>query len=92
MPIAATRRLVEAALSGELSGVPTRIDPVFGLAVPAQVAGVDDKVLDPRRSWPDAAAYDAAAARLSGLFAENIKRFELDGEAPEHRAASIAAE
>jgi hypothetical protein len=40
----------------------------------------------------DAAAYDAAAAKLRGLFAENIKRFGLIDGAPEVRSASIAAE
>jgi phosphoenolpyruvate carboxykinase (ATP) len=92
MPIAATRRLVNAALSGELTDAPTRVDPVFGLTIPVAVEGVDGKVLDPRSSWPDAAAYDAAAAKLRGLFAENIKRFGLVDGAPEVRSASIAAE
>jgi phosphoenolpyruvate carboxykinase (ATP) len=92
MPIAATRRLVEAALSGELAGVPMRTDPVFGLAVPAAVPGVDSTALDPRASWPCAADYDAAAARLSGLFAENIKRFGLDSDAGDRRAPLVAAE
>ena len=92
MPIAATRRLVNAALSGELKDAPTRVDPVFGLTVPVAVEGVDANMLDPRSSWPDAAAYDAAAARLRGLFAENIKRFGLKDEGPAPQAASIAAE
>jgi phosphoenolpyruvate carboxykinase (ATP) len=53
-----------------------RTDPNFGFAVPLQVAGIAPALLDPRRCWADGAAYDAAAVRLVGLFAENFRRFE----------------
>ena len=36
MPIQATRRLLHAALSGELDGVEYRIDEVFGFEVPVR--------------------------------------------------------
>jgi phosphoenolpyruvate carboxykinase (ATP) len=49
-------------------------------------------MLDPRSSWADTAAYDAAASKLRGLFAENVKRFDLSDDAQETGAASIAAE
>jgi phosphoenolpyruvate carboxykinase (ATP) len=74
--IATTRRLLDAALSGELDEAPTRTDPVFGLAVPAAVEGVSAGVLDPRSAWTDPAAYDAAAQRLLTLFERNFERFE----------------
>lgn len=73
--IASTRRLLNAALSGELEQAPMRIDPVFGLDVPVAVAGVDAALLDPRRTWADSAAYDAAAARLLRLFEGNFRKF-----------------
>lgn len=66
--IAATRRLVAAALSGELDDVATRPDPNFGFAVPLAVAGVSDGLFDPRGNWRDPAAYDAAAADLVRAF------------------------
>jgi phosphoenolpyruvate carboxykinase (ATP) len=34
--------------------------------------------LQPRSTWSDAAAYDAQAARLARMFAENFKAFEAD--------------
>ncbi len=68
--IAATRRLVAAALSGELASGDFRTDPTFGFAVPTAVGGLPQALLDPRQNWPDGAAYDAAARRLKGLFAE----------------------
>ena len=39
------------------------------------VPGVDPALLDPRRTWADVAAYDAAAARLVAMFAANFARF-----------------
>jgi phosphoenolpyruvate carboxykinase (ATP) len=65
MPIAATRAIVRAALSGELDSAPTRTDPHFGLEIPLEVPGVDPALLDPRGTWTDGEAYDRAAADLA---------------------------
>jgi phosphoenolpyruvate carboxykinase (ATP) len=74
--IATTRRLLDAALSGELETAEMRIEPLFGMAVPLQVDGVLSQVLDPRASWADAEAYDLAVARLQRLFVENFRKFD----------------
>jgi phosphoenolpyruvate carboxykinase (ATP) len=50
-------------------------DPVFGLAIPTTVAGVPNGVLRPRECWSDRAAYDRAAHRLAGMFAENFAQY-----------------
>ncbi len=76
MDIALTRRMVHAALNGELTDVPTKPDPLFGVHVPVAVQGVSDRVLQPRRTWADADAYDAAARRLAGMFVENFERYK----------------
>jgi phosphoenolpyruvate carboxykinase (ATP) len=75
MKIGYTRAMVQAAVEGKLGAVPTQPDPIFGLAVPSQVAGVPSEVLLPRGTWTDGAAYDQAAKKLAGLFHENFKRF-----------------
>jgi phosphoenolpyruvate carboxykinase (ATP) len=75
MKIAHTRAMVNAALGGELAGIPTRPDPIFGVAVPTACPGVPSEVLNPRQTWPDPAAYDAQARKLAGMFAENFKTF-----------------
>jgi phosphoenolpyruvate carboxykinase (ATP) len=36
---------------------------------------VDSKLLDPRSTWRDPAAYDEQAARLARMFVENFCRF-----------------
>jgi phosphoenolpyruvate carboxykinase (ATP) len=90
MRIAFTRAMVNAAIEGRLAEVPTRIHPVFGLAVPLHVPGVPDEVLDARAAWADPTAYDAQAQKLAGLFAENFQQFEFHAS-PELMAARILA-
>ncbi|HLX10021.1 MAG TPA: phosphoenolpyruvate carboxykinase (ATP) [Thermoanaerobaculia bacterium] len=71
-----TRRMVDAALGGELDAVPTWTDPIFGLAVPEKVEGVPAAVLRPRDSWQSTADYDEKAARLADMFAANFEKYE----------------
>ena len=75
MKLAYTRAMIRAALSGKLDSVKTHPDSVFGLHIPQSVPDVPDDVLDPRATWSDAAEYDAAAARLAGMFRENFEKF-----------------
>ena len=71
MPISATRAIIRAALSGELDGAATRTDPNFGFEVPTAVPGVDSSLLDPRGTWADGEAYDAAAKNLATRIREH---------------------
>jgi phosphoenolpyruvate carboxykinase (ATP) len=75
MPIGATRALLHAALSGALADAEYRVDPVFGLEVPVAVEGVDSRLLDPRSTWRDPAAYDHKARDLARMFRGNFERF-----------------
>ncbi len=79
-PLAVTRALVNAALAGALENLEMRRDENFGFAVPVAVQGVEANLLNPRACWADASAYDVAAEKLVGLFAENFKKFELAGQ------------
>lgn len=76
MKLGYTRAMIGAAMRGELDAVDTRTDETFGLAFPTHCPGVPERLLNPRDAWADAAAYDAAAAHLAGLFAANFKKFE----------------
>jgi phosphoenolpyruvate carboxykinase (ATP) len=76
MKLAHTRRMVTAALAGELDNVETWTDPIFGLQVPVHVEGVPDQVLRPRETWKNPADYDAKATQLADMFAENFKKYE----------------
>jgi phosphoenolpyruvate carboxykinase (ATP) len=75
MPIQATRALLAAALDGTLVDSTFRKDPNFGFEVPVSCEGVDNRLLDPRSTWADAAAYDGQAAKLVEMFAENFAQY-----------------
>jgi phosphoenolpyruvate carboxykinase (ATP) len=89
MPIRATRALLSAALDGQLANAQFRKDPNFGFEVPVAVDGVADILLDPRRTWDDAEAYDTQAAKLVSMFSENFAQYEayIDNDV---RAAAIS--
>ena len=88
MPIRATRALLTAALNGSLAEVEYRKDANFGFEVPITAPGVAEVLLDPRRTWDDKAAYDAQAAKLVEMFAENFQPYlpHIDADV---RAAAI---
>ncbi|MGP3699247.1 phosphoenolpyruvate carboxykinase [Rhodobacter sp. NSM] len=75
MPIKATRALLTAALDGSLADAQFRRDPNFGFDVPVLVHDVDPKLLDPRSTWADPAAYDAQAQKLVEMFANNFAQY-----------------
>jgi phosphoenolpyruvate carboxykinase (ATP) len=76
MPINVTRTLLRSVLTGDLLKAEFVNDGVFGLQVPRSVEGVPSDILHPREMWADKAAYDAQAKKLTGLFADNFKKFE----------------
>lgn len=82
MKIAYTRRMLNAALNGELDNVETFEDPVFGLRVPVSCPDIPSEVLNPRNTWADKGAYDEAAQRLAAMFHNNFKLFK-DSVSPE---------
>jgi phosphoenolpyruvate carboxykinase (ATP) len=75
MKLAYTRRMVTAALTGELADVDTYTDPLFGLQVPVSIDGVPDVVLRPRETWSNGDDYDNQASKLAAMFADNFEQF-----------------
>ncbi|MEE8169880.1 MAG: phosphoenolpyruvate carboxykinase (ATP) [Phycisphaerae bacterium] len=70
-----TRAMVDAALSQQITEANCRQEAAFGLLIPRECPGVPAKVLDPRSTWRDPAAYDAKARELAALFHKNIQSF-----------------
>jgi len=70
-----TRALLNAALRGDLDEgkVKYEIHPIFNMKMPTSCPGVDPKVLNPRNTWADKAAYDAAATKLRDMFRKNFE-------------------
>jgi len=75
MPIEATRAIITAVLDGGLHGVHWTDESAFGLAIPDTCPGVPRELLVPRESWKNPDAYDTAAKRLAGMFADNFQQF-----------------
>jgi phosphoenolpyruvate carboxykinase (ATP) len=75
MALGYTRRMISAILTGELDQSQTFHEPFFNLEVPVHIDGVPDGLLNPRKTWQDPERYDAQAARLVKMFAENFQQF-----------------
>ncbi|NOY29333.1 MAG: phosphoenolpyruvate carboxykinase (ATP) [Planctomycetes bacterium] len=78
MSLKYTRAIIHAIHDGSLAKSGTETEPIFGLEVPTECAGVPSKILIPKNTWSDGNAFDATAAKLAGLFVENFKKFEDD--------------
>jgi phosphoenolpyruvate carboxykinase (ATP) len=70
-----TRALLNAALRGDLDEGKVKYDvhPTFNMKMPTSCPGVDPKVLNPRNTWADKSAYDAAAGKLRDMFRKNFE-------------------
>ncbi len=75
MPIKHTRRMVAAALNGELDNVSYTPHPIFKVLVPDNIPGVPSEILDPQKTWDDEEGYNEQAKELAHRFVENFKQF-----------------
>jgi phosphoenolpyruvate carboxykinase (ATP) len=78
MPIAETRAMLHAVLSGQLAKAEFRKDELFGFEVPTAVPAVESRLLDPRSTWRDPEAYDRKARELARMFRDNFEQFAAD--------------
>jgi phosphoenolpyruvate carboxykinase (ATP) len=70
-----TRRMVSAALSGNLDFIDYTNHPIFNLAVPTTCPGVPEEILMPQNTWADKEAYRLAAERLAAMFHKNFAKY-----------------
>ncbi|ANU11493.1 phosphoenolpyruvate carboxykinase [Planococcus antarcticus DSM 14505] len=75
MKLSYTRKMVRAAIKGNLNNVATEQEAIFDFEIPTEVPGVPSEVLNPRNAWSDKDAYDQKATELSQEFQENFKKF-----------------
>ncbi|MCS7240056.1 MAG: phosphoenolpyruvate carboxykinase (ATP) [Candidatus Bipolaricaulota bacterium] len=69
-----TRRMIKAALLGELERVDYWEDELFHLWVPAECPGVPGEILRPEATWRDKNAYKARAEKLAHDFQREFAR------------------
>jgi len=86
MSIGFTRRLLKAALDGDLDDVQYVPHSVFRVLVPRSCPDIPAGTLDQRGMWQDPDVYDAAAAKLAAQFIENFRQYE--GRVPAGVAAA----
>jgi len=70
-----TRRMVEAAVEGELDNTEFVVDDKFGLSIPTFVEGVPQDLLYPERNWEDLEEYHSTVNGLIEQFKMNFKKF-----------------
>lgn len=76
-PLPITRRLIHAAINGELDHIPMEIDPIFELTIPSECTGVAQEFLHPWKSWSRPELYRESARKLLAAFRENEKNLYL---------------
>ena len=69
-----TRRMVNAALNGELDHVDYNDEPLFHLKVPVSCPGVPPEILNPVNTWSNKEAYQASASKLARQFSDHFDK------------------
>ena len=70
-----TRGIIDAILSGEIEQADTITLPIFGLAVPTALPGVDPAILDPRKTYADESLWQEKAQDLAQRFIDNFAKY-----------------
>ncbi len=71
-----TRGIIDAILSGAINEADTKQIPIFNLAVPTALPGVDTNILDPRDTYADKAEWEKKAKDLAQRFVKNFVKYE----------------
>jgi len=73
--IKATRAIIDAILDGSIDETDTSSLPIFNLALPASLPGVNSQILDPRNSYAQVAEWQTKAENLAQLFIDNFNQY-----------------
>lgn len=75
-----TRGIIDAILDGSIDKAEMGELPIFDLAIPKALPGVDPAILDPRDTYADKAEWQSKAENLANLFVENFKKYATNEE------------
>ncbi|WP_145490992.1 phosphoenolpyruvate carboxykinase (ATP) [Yersinia rohdei] len=70
-----TRGIIDAILNGEIDKAETFTLPIFDLAVPMALPGVNPDILDPRDTYADVAQWQEKAEDLAKRFTTNFDKY-----------------
>ncbi len=73
--IEATRRIIDAILDCSIEDAEFHSLPLFNLATPVALPGVDGNILDPRKTYEDPEQWSEKATSLAQKFVANFERF-----------------
>jgi len=75
-----TRGIIDAILDGSIEKTEMGELPIFNLAIPKALPGVDPAILDPRDTYADKAQWEAKAKDLAGRFVKNFEKYATNAE------------
>lgn len=70
-----TRAIIDAILSGEIDNAETFTLPIFNLAVPTALSGVNPEILDPRDTYASKEQWQEKAEDLAQRFVTNFDKY-----------------
>ncbi|MEC5343825.1 phosphoenolpyruvate carboxykinase (ATP) [Brenneria populi] len=70
-----TRGIIDAILSGAIDDAEMQTLPIFDLAMPKSLPGVDSDILDPRATYADRAQWQEKAEDLARRFITNFDKY-----------------
>ncbi|KLU17237.1 MULTISPECIES: phosphoenolpyruvate carboxykinase (ATP) [Xenorhabdus] len=70
-----TRAIIDAILNGDIEDADTLQLPIFDLAIPTTLPGVDTHILDPRNTYADKSEWDVKAKDLAERFIDNFDKY-----------------
>ena len=70
-----TRAIIDAIISGDIDKAAKHTLPVFNLAIPHELPGVDSHILDPRNTYDNVAQWQEKAEDLAGRFINNFDKY-----------------
>ncbi|MBK5144061.1 phosphoenolpyruvate carboxykinase (ATP) [Budviciaceae bacterium BWR-B9] len=70
-----TRAIIDSILNGEIENADTIQLPIFDLAVPTSLPGVNPAILDPRDTYASEAEWKEKAEKLADLFVTNFDKY-----------------
>jgi len=75
-----TRRIINSILDGSINRTSFSTLPVFNLAIPDRIEGVEAKLLDPSMAWNSPTRWHIAATDLALKFINNFSKFSSNTE------------